>query len=339
MSRLSFLFSILLLQFCWGDETFPQPIDVVYIWVDGSDPEWMAIKKAYANGWQIERNVSDATLDCRFTDHDELKYSLRSLWKNAPFFNHIYIVTMNQRPKWLQDHPMITIVDHKEIFRDLSHLPTFNSQAIESNLYLIPGLNEYFIYLNDDFFFSRPVSPYDFFSAEGKVKVLIEKWLSPSGPPNNTESSYRLAWRNTNKLLDTTYSEMPRQRLCHSPYAIRKSYMIASAIQFPEAFATTSSHRFRCSQDYNITNGLIQYHWYYYDWIELGDITNKMVDLKVKNDSDLDKTAYKFDEIRKYPPHTFCIEDNLHGKNPLTEKMVHDFLEELYPDPAPWEAH
>ncbi len=244
---------------------------------------------------------------------------------------------MNQKPKWLSDHPMITIVDHKEIFRNPSHLPTFNSQAIESNLYRIPNLEEYFIFLNDDFFLSRTVTPLDFFTQDGKVKVLLENWLSPSGPPLELESSYRIAWRNTNALLDERYSKMPRFRLCHAPYALRRSYMIHSTIEFWDQFRSTSSHRFRCSQDYNITNGLLQYHWFYFNWTETGNLSNKMVNLKVVNDSNLDKTIREFRLIRQSPPHTFCIEDNLKGENPITEKVIHDFLEAMFPEPAPWE--
>ena len=37
----------------------------------------------------------------RFTDWEELKYSLRSLEKYAPWVRHVYIVTNGQIPSWL----------------------------------------------------------------------------------------------------------------------------------------------------------------------------------------------------------------------------------------------
>ena len=37
----------------------------------------------------------------RFADWDELKYSLRSLEKYAPWVRHVYIVTNGQIPSWL----------------------------------------------------------------------------------------------------------------------------------------------------------------------------------------------------------------------------------------------
>jgi hypothetical protein len=45
-----------------------------------------------------------------------------------------------QVPSWLDtSHPRVTIVPHRSIFRNVSHLPTFNSNAIQANLASIPG--------------------------------------------------------------------------------------------------------------------------------------------------------------------------------------------------------
>lgn len=49
-------------------------------------------------------------------------------------------------------------VNHDTLFPNLSHLPSFNSNAIELQLHNIEGLSEYFIYLNDDFYICRKVS-------------------------------------------------------------------------------------------------------------------------------------------------------------------------------------
>ena len=104
------------------------PIDMVYLWVDGSDENWLA-KRKY---WQQKLNVQApyAVSAARWRDRDELKYSLRSVEKFMPWVNKIYIVTDNQIPSWLNlEHPKIRIIDHTEIFPP-DALPTFNSQAI-----------------------------------------------------------------------------------------------------------------------------------------------------------------------------------------------------------------
>jgi hypothetical protein len=57
-------------------------------------------------------------------------------------------------------------------------LPTYNSNVIELHCWRIPGLNEHFILLNDDFLFTNPVWPSDFFTADGeKVVDMTSQFL------------------------------------------------------------------------------------------------------------------------------------------------------------------
>ncbi|EEC02036.1 hypothetical protein IscW_ISCW000548 [Ixodes scapularis] len=109
----------------------------------------------------------------------ELKYSLRSLQKHAPWVRRVFVVTNGQIPSWLNlDNPRITIVTHEEIFRNLSHLPTYSSPAIETHLHCIPGLSQRFIYLNDDVMFGKEVWPEDFYTHTGGYKVRLA-WPVP----------------------------------------------------------------------------------------------------------------------------------------------------------------
>lgn len=59
----------------------------------------------------------------------------------------------------------------KDVFRNLSHLPTFSSPAIESHIHRIEGLSQKFIYLNDDVMFGKDVWPDDFYSHSKGQKV------------------------------------------------------------------------------------------------------------------------------------------------------------------------
>ncbi len=117
-------------------------IDLVYLWCDGSDPKWLK-KKEY---WQQKYGLvnAEAAYSCRFIQHDELKFSLRSVEMYMPWINHIFIVSDEQVPEWLDtDNPKISIVDHRDIIPE-DALPTFNSNAIEACLCNIPGLSEHF---------------------------------------------------------------------------------------------------------------------------------------------------------------------------------------------------
>ena len=68
-----------------------QKIDIVYLWVDGSDKKWLAEK----NKWLKKLfNITNTNTDAeRYRDNGELKYSLRSIEKYIPWVNHIYIIT------------------------------------------------------------------------------------------------------------------------------------------------------------------------------------------------------------------------------------------------------
>lgn len=133
------------------------PIDVVVLWVDGSDEEWQREKARYKG--------ESVACDCeaRYREWDNLQYIFRGIERFWPWVNRVFLVTNGQRPKWLnEDCERLRLVTHKE-FMPAEHLPTFNSNAIDLNLHRIPGLSEHFIYMNDDFYPIRPLPRTDFF--------------------------------------------------------------------------------------------------------------------------------------------------------------------------------
>uniref|UniRef100_A0A8C6T3L1 N-acetylglucosamine-1-phosphotransferase subunits alpha/beta n=1 Tax=Neogobius melanostomus TaxID=47308 RepID=A0A8C6T3L1_9GOBI len=116
----------------------------------------------------------------RFEDNEELRYSLRSVEKHAPWVRHVFIVTNGQIPSWLNlDNPRVTVVTHQDIFLNNSHLPTFSSPAIEAHIHRIPGLSQKFIYLNDDVMFGKDVWPDDFYTHSKGQKVYLT-WPVPN---------------------------------------------------------------------------------------------------------------------------------------------------------------
>ncbi|XP_051976330.1 N-acetylglucosamine-1-phosphotransferase subunits alpha/beta-like [Xyrauchen texanus] len=116
----------------------------------------------------------------RFEDNEELRYSLRSIEKHAPWVRHVFIVTNGQIPSWLNlDNPRVSVVTHRDIFQNQSQLPTFSSPAIETHIHRIPGLSQKFIYLNDDVMFGKEVWPDDFYSHSKGQKVYLT-WPVPN---------------------------------------------------------------------------------------------------------------------------------------------------------------
>ncbi|XP_014209728.1 N-acetylglucosamine-1-phosphotransferase subunits alpha/beta [Copidosoma floridanum] len=148
------------------------PIDVVYTWVNGSDPLFLDDLQLYVPVTSANSAAS------RFSDKDELRYSLRSLEMYAPWVRKVYVVTNGQIPSWLDmDNPKVSLISHEDIFTNLSHLPTFSSPAIESHIHRIPGLSENFLYLNDDVMLGATVWPEDFISHASGQKVFLAWWV------------------------------------------------------------------------------------------------------------------------------------------------------------------
>ena len=144
-------------------------IDILYLWVDGSDAKWLAKKNA-----ELKKTGGLPDVDAgeiRYEDNNELLFSLRSVEKFAPWINHIFIVTDNQTPKWLNlNNPKISVVDHKEIM-PRSALPCFNSSVIEFFIPKIKKLSEHFIYANDDTLFMAKTKP-DFFFTNNGIPII-----------------------------------------------------------------------------------------------------------------------------------------------------------------------
>ena len=158
-----------------------EPIDIVYTWVDSSDPAWqeafqLHYNEALASPTAKSYIIGDIQMK-RWQNRDELKYSLRSLEKNLKInVRKIHIVTMSQTPDFLNTtHPKINLVDLSSIM-DPKHLPTFSSSAITANLHKIEDLSEHFIYIQDDMFFGNTVSIDDFYY-NNKMALLKIEWV------------------------------------------------------------------------------------------------------------------------------------------------------------------
>ena len=83
-------------------------IDFVITWVDGNDPKWQAKRNRF-----IGNIVENSSVNCkgRYSNNDELKYSLRSIELYIPWIRNIFIVTDNQIPEWLDtSNPKIRII-------------------------------------------------------------------------------------------------------------------------------------------------------------------------------------------------------------------------------------
>ena len=134
-------------------------IDAVILWVNGNDQKH---KIKISNYVDNKSEISLTKFRTRFDQVNEIKFTIDSILKFAPYIENIHIITDEQTPEFLEKidnndyYKKVSIVDHKVVFKDFEQfLPTFNCRPIETCMHRIPGLAEHFIYFNDDFFFNQ----------------------------------------------------------------------------------------------------------------------------------------------------------------------------------------
>lgn len=149
-----------------------EKVDFVIAWVDGEDEKWIAKKNIYKKENERESSSESA----RFRTNNSLQFLVASIFKYANWFNAIYIVTDDQIPTGLPEDSRIHIIDHTQII-DKNYLPTFNSDAILLNIHKIPGLQERFVYFDDDFLLLKPMSMMDFFDKKGRPKDMAAQFV------------------------------------------------------------------------------------------------------------------------------------------------------------------
>lgn len=225
-----------------------EAIDIVYLWVDGADPVWLAKRELAYASW-VQRNPDELAMfgnsAGRYRDNDELLFNLRSLEKFFPDHGHIYIVTDAQVPAWLQPSDHLSIIDHRSLLPSADVL-AFDSGHIESYLHHIPGLSERFFYLNDDVFFGAEVDANWWFGdclkvfAEAcRIPDYAELQRNETAPVNASILS-----KNWLSRRHPGYRHEPRL-YSHSPRPMLKSVMLELEALAPELFAQVRSTTFR----------------------------------------------------------------------------------------------
>ena len=234
-------------------------LDIVIAWVDGADP----VLKQKRASYQSDKPVaSDAITDTRFASDDEIYYNIASILKYVPFCRHIYIVTDQQQPAFIAEFAnqgicskdKIRIVDHKDLFSGYEQfLPTFNTRSIETMIANIDGLSDYFIYMNDDFFFNQSVTISDFLDNE---KLIIHGHWNKNAVLDTKLSFRKLRF----KLLGTpiqprhTIAQMLSAKILgmdqffeihHYPHIVDKNILRNYLLSHPDFLVEQIKYKFR----------------------------------------------------------------------------------------------
>lgn len=238
-------------------------IDAVVLWVDGNDPAHRAKLERYLAQFGHRHVEARAT---RFRSVGEVDFCISSIMRFAPFIRRVHVVTDDQAGplralsrRWPEAwRAKLALIDHRDIFAGHEqHVPTFNSLAIESLMHRIPGLEEQFVYFNDDFVLIKPVAATAFF--DGGRPVLHGRRMSM--PDARLDRRLRRLWRALVKpppgalRASNTQAQALGARLAgadgrfllasHSPYPLRRSTLQGYFDSHSQVLERNLSYRLR----------------------------------------------------------------------------------------------
>jgi hypothetical protein len=303
-------------------------IDAVISWVDGYDPAYQRKLKTFCAEQGIDQNK--AVEPTRIQQSNEIYYCLQALCRFAPWIRTIYIVTNQQVPDAvtaLQGTPFgdkIKIIDQNELLLEASiTTPVFNSLSIEWLIWRIKGLSNQFLYLNDDFFIIRPVTPDDFFRnnrlvLRGEWKVQSDqKWFfkAKTNPHRSwQEKSARLAGCMKRFYL-----------LPHAPFPLLKETFDAFIAEEPQQQTLNAQYPFRHPDQISCI-----------PWMVHLDIQQKRVVYESKEQSimvngathSLKKIKSRLNHARNHQQVAFVCMQSIDQAPPETQRYMMDWLQQ-----------
>ncbi|WP_298750849.1 stealth family protein [uncultured Serinicoccus sp.] len=307
------------------------PVDLVYTWVDGADPRHVQRRSRYSG----EAPVGLGANASRYASHDELRFSLRSVHMYAPFVRHVYVVTDDQVPTWLdQEASGLTVVDHRDIFDDPTALPTFNSHAIGTRLHHIPGLSERYLYLNDDVFLARMRRAEDYFHANGIAQVPFSPAQFGVGDVVRGEVAPNSAGKNVRALLQADFGRIITHKFKHAPHPQIRAVMAELEQRYAEPVARTTRSRFRSTEDLGFAATMHHHYALLTGRAVPGQTRMSYVDIAAPD------AAQRLDRLQqKGGIDSFCLNDvdTPEGSREEVHAMVGRFLRERFPFRSPWE--
>ena len=292
-------------------------MDIVITYVNGLDPVWQA---------DYERYTNQPVLEKRFRDWGTLRYLFRGIAENMSFIRKVHLVVSHesQVPEWI-NREEVHIVLHKDII-PAEFLPTFNCNPIEMHLHRIEGLDEEYLYFNDDVFPMKPCEAMDFFKG-GKCFLGMSHHLFVG-------NMFKAICRNSDRIARRALGLKPRwfflrpQHICTPMF---KSECGEVYSKVPAEIAKTAASRIRNEHNLN------QYLFLDYMYLK-GRLVNKR--LSKKHFSVGIVSGEKLHHFITNPSHKLvCINDVQLSEERYTElrKALLDAFEERFPQKSKYE--
>ena len=265
-------------------------------------------------------------------------------WHQGP----IYIVTPSHTPSWLNlSHPRIHIVVQDSLIPDPNDRPTFNSNALEQQLWRIPNLTDVFVHMNDDYFFGKDVMPWHLFTVDGGCRFFFEKNVIHGGRVQSQkyfQEKIRI-WLSsvyhTKATLDEAYGYHTRYYLKHAPFVYRRESLRRMQARWPDLFKSTAAQRFRHWFDLLTP---FMHHYYVieegskccgdtYEIASPGEMLKETGFVIINDDTTPDDQNLL--RIQTLHPRFFTINDNFN--NLEKARQIKNLLDNLFPNKSQFE--
>lgn len=329
------------------DIGYNDPIDVVIMWVDGSDDEFIQSERnTLKKEKELGKNVVHAA--ARHRDNGELRYLLRGINENMPWVRNIYLVTNGQKPPYVNfDLPGISLVSHAEIFPDSCFLPNFNTFAIESCLNNIVGLSNNYIRFSDDFFVFKKMSKNEYID-------VYSKYIFKGRVQEDPISAYQEQLKINSLLMESVVGIRPSYNFAHSPQIRNRRIFDSYLKSFEVDIQKTRGNKFRSKSD--IISLFLYPYYALQSWSpsSIGKMRNGYIDDCVFVQEGRHSEIYSqvligkdgedwiggLESIIVNAPAYFNLNDafNRENKEFALERMT-EFLQSIYPIPSPWECN
>lgn len=191
--------------------------------------------------WQgQQRNHRNGTDVRRERDNNEIPYLLHSIAKNAPWVRKVWIlVNKDNVPSYAMDIPesikyRTSIID-RCTFMPNGTCPTRNAFSVGAFVHHLPDLSEWFVWVEDDIFLGRVVTPFYFYE-DGKPFVWQKK---PSWGFFQGQEFHRLYQDPSVVSFATPLSSCPCP---HYWYPQLKSVFASMEKQYPKFYQFLGNH-------------------------------------------------------------------------------------------------
>ncbi|KAF9029780.1 hypothetical protein BDZ89DRAFT_1065066 [Hymenopellis radicata] len=270
---------------CAAQKVEDAVIDLVYVWVNGSDPLHEKARTKY-----IE-STGHHPKNARFREHDELRYSLRASakatesWKESVW----HVITadvphprdssrrLGLVPQWLDlnasgimtesQQPPIHLYHDSQLFRLINStdapLTVEAAEAWRENV--LPTFNS--VSLNDDQFLALPTSPSAFHSTLYGPVFRFERNIQVGGDATGKADGGG-EWRSLGwsaHLLNVRFGSRTRAYVAHNARSFSLPLMHEASLAFGQQFSATPLSRFRGSHkgpnEIEVNTVFLTTHW------------------------------------------------------------------------------